>query len=202
MKWYDIAEKLLPPVYQAINDVYAYAKALNDELLEYLAKQDHVSANCFIQTCDLQTIEYWESLLNITLYGPMTLDERRYNILLHLNNRFPYSEPYIRAVLTNLFGEDGFSLKIDTEFNRPYHLIIEFFNTTYDKINQFHDWFFDACPAHIRYDRNHREDAPSELEVYSGVKAALTETVNLSFGNGSIQMYLGENQVDVPFITL
>lgn len=202
MKWYDIADKLLPPVYQAIQDMYAYARALNDELYDYLTKQDRIRNNCFIQTCDLETIEYWENLLGIILYGPMTLDERRQNIFIHLNNRFPYSEPYVRHVLDETVGHDHYDLRIDVGANRPYHLLIDFIDTTDDKIKQFHDWFFFACPAHIRYDRNHLENAPSELEVCMGTTAGITETAQMSFGNGTITMYLGDTQVQIPYITI
>lgn len=202
MKWYDIADKLLPPVYQAIQDMYAYAKALNDELYDYLQKQDIIRANCFIQTCDLETIEYWEQLLGITLYNPMTLDERRQNIFIHLNNRFPYSEPYVRHVLDETVGTGHYDLRIDVGANRPYHLIIDFIDTTDNKIRQFHDWFFFACPAHIRYDRNHLENAPSELNVCMGTTAGITETAQMGFGNGTITMYLGDTQVQIPYITI
>lgn len=200
MKWYDIADILLPPVYREIRDMYEYAKALNAELLEYLSKQTHIRYNCFVQTCDLATIEMWEGLLGITLYGAMTLEERRQNILLHMNNRFPYSEPYIRAVLESLFGITHYTLTIDTANNRPYHLTIEFLDTSHDKIKQFNDWFLNVLPAHIRYDRTHIENSQSEMKIRVGTTGGYVARSSMiaDSSGGTISMYYGPDVVSIP----
>ena len=88
MFWFDIADELLPPVYRAIKDLYAYARTLDTELKESLANMMLVRENFFIQTCDLETIEYWELLLGDELYGEYTIEYSRKQILIDMTNRF------------------------------------------------------------------------------------------------------------------
>jgi uncharacterized protein YmfQ (DUF2313 family) len=192
MYWFDIADELLPPVYQRIKDLYQYAKSLDVELRDALANMVKVRENFFVQTCDLTTLEYWESLLGITLYGFETFEERRQFVLLHLNNRFPTSEPYVRSVLTDLFGDDGYTFEIDPY--DPFIIHIAFLNAPYDAVKRFMNWFIPMCPAHIRYGAGRRDDANGELFISSISPGEYMCSANASLivGNGSI--FLGQTE--------
>ena len=115
MHWYDLPD-LLPPVYRNIKSMFATADAENIELQRFRAFVTRIMDNFFVQTCDVQTIEYWEALLDIKLYGNPTLDERREMILLHLNNSDPITDPFVKQVMHNLFG------KTTTHLNQPMNI--------------------------------------------------------------------------------
>lgn len=165
MRWFDIADELLPPVYRAVKDVYYYAKSLNDEFLEYLSTAERILNNFFIQRCDIQTIEYWEDLLNITLHGSETIGNRRNSILNHLNNINPTTEPYVRSVIERMFPDDEYNLHFYVERGKQFDLDIDIFTTDNASLSEFKDWFNDMCPAHLNYLVSKAMEANVEREM-------------------------------------
>lgn len=202
MKWFDIPDELLPPVFRKIKDMYAYARSLDTELREFLLYAKRILDNFFIQTCDLQTIQYWEELLNIHLYGDETIEERRQNILLYLNNSSPTTEPYVRSVLTRLFGEENYSLYFDLENNRPYDLYIEIKNTDINSINKFMFWFSRMCPAHILANTGHTEEAEAGNLIYTGAQSDYLSTATVSMDSGTETLYLGSDAQTLSYVVV
>lgn len=198
MYWFDIADELLPPVYQAIKDMYEYARTLDTELRQFNLKVGDVRKNFFIQTCDIETLEYWESLLSITLYGWETIEERRQFVLLHLNNRFPTSEPYVRHVLDEMFGAGHYLLELDQ--SDPFVIHISFLNATYEPVKRFMSWFIPMCPAHMLYYSGRKDDANGEVFVSSMLPSEYScyASASLSVGSGSV--FLGQTEyTNVPW---
>lgn len=146
MRWYHIPE-LLPPVYRQVKSMFAVADAEDIELRNYLDLTNHVWENFFIQTCDLETIEYWERLLEIDLYGTETIEERRDQIILYLSNNQPITDPYAKEVLKRMFGDGNWTYEHDPDNNLI--LNIEIRNATDDQQRRFLQWFSRVCPAHI-----------------------------------------------------
>ena len=193
MKWFDIPDELLPPVYRAIKDMYSYARTLDTELREFLVYMKAILDNFFIQTCDLKTIEYWERLLDIVLFGDETIEERRQNILLYLNNQNPTTEPFVRQKLTEIFGEDNYRLWLDVENGHPYDLHIEFYDTPLDNIKRFMLWFNKMCPAHLVLNSEHIEKAESEFEIYLHAESDHWGTATSTFSTGTETLYFGSS---------
>lgn len=200
MYWFDIADELLPPVYRAIKDLYAYARTLDTELKESLANMMLVRENFFIQTCDLETIEYWESLLGIELYGGETIEDRRQMILIFLNNRFPTSEPYVRHVMETLFGAGHYDVQIDP--TDPFQIHLVMLDTTYEAIRRFMQWFIRMCPAHLMYSQQHVENANGEIFVssISPGQYMARATASVVVGTGSI--WLGGTEYSLEMMEL
>lgn len=198
MFWFDIADELLPPVYRAIKDMYAYARSLDTELREALANMIAVRTNFFIQTCDEETLEYWENLLGISSYVSESIEERRQFILMYLNNRFPTSEPYVRYLMTKMFGESNFSLEFDAI--DPLTLQLNLYDTNYDKIRKFLAWFSKMCPAHIRWLYGHVENTQATNYISSGTTSHETVTTSCTVTTGTGTLYLGENSYTVPWL--
>lgn len=195
MKWFDIPDELLPPVYRAIKDMYAYARTLDTELREFLVYMKAILDNFFIQTCDLKTIEYWERLLDIVLFGDETIEERRQNILLYLNNQNPTTEPFVRQKLTEIFGEDNYRLWLDVENGHPYDLHIEFYDTPLDNIKRFMLWFNKMCPAHLVLNAEHIEKAETEFEIYTHAESGFWNDAQISFSTGTEMLYFGSEAI-------
>lgn len=189
MFWFDIADVLLPPVYQAIKDMYAYARTLDTELRESLVNMVLVRTNFFIQTCDEATLESWENLLNINVYPGESTDERREFILLYLNNRFPTTEPYVRDMMNGLFGEANYELEFDSV--NPFNLKIHVYDTNYDKIKKFFSWFGMMCPAHIMWGAYHTENTQAMNYVSAGTTNHYSVSSQCTVTSGSGILYLG-----------
>lgn len=192
MKWFDIPDELLPPVYRRIKDMYAYARSLDTELRDFLVYANQILNNFFIQTCDLETIEYWERLLGIILSGGETIDERRQNILLYLNNSSPTTEPYVRKVLSDTFGEDNYSMSFDVAGGKPFDLNIEIYLSTPEKIKRFMRWMYKMCPAHIQLNAIQIDEVESALFIYCHAESDVSSTATLPLTPGTATVYYGE----------
>lgn len=199
MRWFDIPDELLPPVYQRIKDVYAYARTLDTELREFLLFAKRILDNFFVQTCDLKTIEYWEELLDIHLYGDESIDDRRKNILLYLNNSSPTTEPYVRNILTSLFG-NNYDLHFDVEHNLPYNLNIEIRDTDIESINKFMEWFMRMCPAHILINAEHVETADCEFTVDAAAQSDYSSTAIIEINGDTETLFRGSNPESIRYI--
>lgn len=202
MKWFDIPDELLPPVYRTIKDMYAYARSLDTELRDFIVYLTRILDNFFIQTCDLKTIEYWEELLHIVLYGDETIEERRSNVLLYLNNASPTTEVYVRSVLDRLFGSENYDLYFDLENNKPYDLHIEIRDTDLNSINRFMFWFSRMCPAHILWNAGHVETAKTGNIIYTGAQSDYLSTATVSMGSGTEILYLGSDAQTLSYVVV
>lgn len=189
MVWFDIPDILLPPVYRAIKDMYAYARSLDTELREFIVYMNDIRTNFFIQTCDEDTLKEWENTLGISGYAGESIEDRRKFVMLYLNNRYPTTEPFIRGVMANMFGSENYTLEFD-QFD-PFQLNLHVYDTNYDKIQKFFTWFAKMCPAHIRWANYHTENsqATNYIEAHAESHVTATSSSSLSVGTGVI--YLG-----------
>lgn len=103
MIWYTLTE-LLPPIYRQIKAMFATADAENAELLDLAGDAEAVQSNFFVQTCDAQTLEHYESLLLLVPYDESNIDARRADVLAALNNSTRYTMPYLMERLNDIFG--------------------------------------------------------------------------------------------------
>lgn len=116
MFWYDLRE-LLPPVYRAIKTMYSIAGTENETLKGSLELGSLIKDNFYIQTCDESTLQYYEALLNITIHEGDSLDDRRKNILLTINNQQPYTLPFLKEQLNVIIGEGLWRVSITDGVN-------------------------------------------------------------------------------------
>lgn len=64
----------------------------------------------FIMDATERGVSRWESMLGISPKGTDTLDERKFRILTQLNQELPYTMRKLEQALSNLCGEDGYSI--------------------------------------------------------------------------------------------
>lgn len=198
MFWFDIADVLLPPVYQAIKDMYAYARTLDTELRESLVNMTAVRTNFFIQTCDEQTLQDWENLLGISLYTGETLEERRQFILMYLNNRFPTSEPYIRHVMDMMFGSEHYQLTVgDID---PFSIMMLLTDVPSEKIRKFMAWFSKMLPAHLSLLYGHIENTQATNYISAGTTSHESSLTSATMATGTDVLYLGNDAYTVPWV--
>lgn len=199
MHWYDLTE-LLPPVFRNIKSMFSAAFTENIELLNLKSYLTAIKDNFFIQTCDVQTLQYWESLLGIRINGTETIEQRRQEILLHLANNQAITFLYTKKVLTDIFGEGNFELSYDD--STPYILNIDIFDTPVEDVEKFMLWFEQVCPAHIQWNAIHTETAETEPAIYAGAQSDYDSFASAEVNAGVTMLYLGNQGQEVTWVEL
>lgn len=189
MHWYDLPE-LLPPVYRNVKAMYWTAYAENIELLNLKSLSEKALDNFFVQTCDLPTLEYWEDLLDIKLYGSPTIEERRQMILFRLMRSERITVPYVRTVMRDLFGANNYEF-FEIE---PFVFAVYMYDAAYSDVERFLDWLYKVAPAHVQLDAARSDRMPGELFIssISPGEYLCSAQASLSIGNGSI--FLGQTE--------
>lgn len=197
MRWYDLPD-LLPPVYDGIQSMHETAVTENTELLGLYAIRDAILANFYVQTCDVKTLQYWERLLDIELYGDETIDERRKMILIYLVSNFQITKPYVQEVGEDYFGEGNFTVDYDPD----NHLKVEIrmYYAEWNATKRFIKWFEKVCPAHIEWFAG--PTFPSECEVVGSSNAIVADKMRCtaSCSSGSETLYLGQDAVNADWV--
>lgn len=177
MRWYDL-QSLLPPVYASIMSMYEAAVTENDELKSFNTETEQVFKNFFIQTCDEETIRYWENLLGITPSSDQDLDFRRRVVISFLSTKQAITVGFVRKTMKDLFGEGNYDLRYSPDSNLEVEIAV--FDTTFEKIKTFVSWFNKVCPAHIKWDFSHIERADMQVECFVGVVSESTTVITLT----------------------
>lgn len=188
MRWYNLQD-LLPPVYANIKSMYATAETENTELLNVRLSIRQILENMYIQTCDLETLEYWERTIGIELYGDETEESRRRMVLLYLADNWQITKPYVESVMLELFGEGNFVFEYD--FNNNLVVKIKMFDVTTNAIRRFMNWFQTVCPAHIMWGAYHTENTQATNYVSAGTTNHYSVSSQCTVTTGSDTLYLG-----------
>ena len=197
MRWYDL-QTLLPNVYAGIKSMYATAESENTELLEAKADYTEILDNFFVQTCDVTTLEYWENIVGINLYGDETIESRRQMVLLYLANNWQITQPFVKQKMLELFGVGNYSF----EYHQDNHLIVNVLiqDATTNAIRRFIDWFTKVCPAHIQWLYGHTENTQATNYISCGTTSHETVTTSCTMTTGTGTLYLGGTSYTVPWI--
>lgn len=188
MRWYNLQD-LLPPVYAGIKSMYATAETENTELLNVRLSIRQILENMYIQTCDLETLEYWERTIGIELYGDETEESRRRMVLLYLADNWQITKPYVESVMLELFGEGNFVFEYD--FNNNLVVKIKMFDVTTNAIRRFMNWFQTVCPAHIMWGAYHTENTQATNYISAGTTNHYSVSSQCTITAGSDTLYLG-----------
>lgn len=188
MRWYNLQD-LLPPVYANIKSMYATAETENTELLNVRLSIRQILENMYIQTCDLETLEYWERTIGIELYGDETEESRRRMVLLYLADNWQITKPYVESVMLELFGEGNFVFEYD--FNNNLVVKIKMFDVTTNAIRRFMNWFQTVCPAHIMWGAYHTENTQATNYISAGTTNHYSVSSQCTVTAGSGTLYLG-----------
>lgn len=132
--------------------------------------------NQYIQTCDEPTLALYEKLLGIVPSGTDTLEYRRAVVLNRYAMTVPFTEIFLRQQLDGMFGEDGYTLNIDSS---TCSATLEI--TTYVARARmiFFDLWYGIAPAHIEMDCWENLNTLIDAEQFYG--AAVASVVHNSF---------------------
>ncbi len=99
-----------------LKDIKEYEDILNageTEIELLFNAKNEILKNQFIESSTELGIKRWEKMLDITPKGDLSLDERKFTILVKLNEELPYTIPTLHERLLNLCGStENYSLKI------------------------------------------------------------------------------------------
>lgn len=199
MRWYDLPS-LLPPVYYSIKSMHAVADTENTELLSAKSAMESMLDNFFIQTCDVQTLEYWESLIGIKLYGDETIDGRRSMVMLYLANDWQITKPYVTSIMDRLFGHDHYTFEYSAGNNLSVE--IRMYDVTTNAIRRFIDFFTEVCPAHVEWGTYHTENSQSTNYISACTESHYSVSSECAMSTGSGTLYLGGTAYTVPWVEL
>lgn len=137
----------LPTYFRPILEYVALMQADGYELDKLEANIMQVAANQYIQTCDEQTIAYYENLLGIVYRFGDTLEFRRSRVLQKFNTKVPFSIGFLNAKLTELYGADGYELSVDPV---ACTITIKVTSDRYGAVDLLYDLLWDILPAHLK----------------------------------------------------
>lgn len=108
---------------------------------------EQIYNNFFIQTADEATIAQWENYFGIIVNFGDTLEFRRERILQKFDQTIPYTIFHLRKKMTELFGEDGYTLTVNSAANE---LRVFITSNRYGAVDLLYDLIWAVVPAHLR----------------------------------------------------
>lgn len=105
--------KKLPLFHRNIYEFQQISKATTPELEQLLHKIDFILDNWFIDTSDEYGISRMEKIVGIVSDSNIDLETRRFNLLLKMSEKLPYTDETLEERLTSLCGAGNYSIHRD-----------------------------------------------------------------------------------------
>ena len=160
----------LPEYFRPIIEFREILKAHGYSLDKLDETSEKVKDNNYIATCDEETIAYYEKLLGVTYRFGDTMEYRRARVLV------PFSIEFLRDKLTELYGEDGYEMSVDSAACK---LKIKVTSDRYGAIDLLYDLLWDVVPAHIQILANQQTTnrVPCRLYAAGAVSRVFVQTI-------------------------
>ncbi len=172
----EVLKQQLPRYFRPIIEFGEILKAQGYSLDRFDEASAKVYANNYIATCDEETITYYERLLGIVYRFGDTLEYRRTRVLQKYNTIVPFSIGFLRDKLTELYGEDGYEMSVDSATCK---LKIKVTSDRYGAIDLLYDLLWDVVPAHIQILANQQTTnrVPCRLYAAGAVSRVFVQTI-------------------------
>lgn len=109
-----LVTRFAPDKYSLNSDMLAIYNAQANEIDKIKKKIKTEYLNNFIKTCNIDGIRRWEKIFNILADEIKdSLEFRKARVLNKIIQQPPYTEIYLRIMLSDLFGEDKYTLQVD-----------------------------------------------------------------------------------------
>lgn len=167
---HEVLMKQLPGWFKPVLEYIAIMQGYAAELSRYEGDAEKIGKNFFLQTCDLETIRYWERLLRLSVRYGDTEDFRRERIIQKLSRIAPYTVRHLKDRLTDLFGTD-YTLEVN-----PASCRIKIFVTSdrYGAVDLLYDVINDLVPAHLYVYANQEVSNYIASDHYTGCRMTRT----------------------------
>lgn len=117
----------LPEFLQNIKQFKILANIQEPYVLNFDSQIQKIINNCFINTCDEFGLTKFEKFLNIFPDKSNSIEERRFKVLTKWSTKTPYTLFFLYNYLSQLLGENGFSINIDYK-NLKFELFMDLAN--------------------------------------------------------------------------
>lgn len=136
----------LPLYEREYREIQEIMQADEKELSEIWKLLEDLLNDQFVQTATDKGISRWESILGIEPRNIDTLDERRFKILVKLNEQLPYTLSTVKEQLNMLCGADGYQFILDSN-NYTVTVNLELRNK--NNYHTVYDYLRKAVPANM-----------------------------------------------------
>ena len=169
----------LPTWFKPVLEYIELMKAFGASLDSLNENSENIYYNQYIQTADLSTIKTWEKLFGITVRYGDTIEFRRARLIQKFSQIVPYTYWDLKDRLTALYGEDGYTLEVNSK-----ECWIKIFVTSdrYGAIDLLYDLIWDVVPAHLRIYAN--QEVQNYLISSANVGAVISNTFVQTIGTG------------------
>ena len=168
----------LPHWFKPILEYIAIIKAYGVELADFENAAEKIHANQYIQTCDSETLRYWERLLGLSYNVGDTDEFRRQRILLYLNQKVLYTVWHLKEELQSLYGDD-FSLEVNED---ECWIRIMVTSDIYGAVELLQSLIFRWVPAHLYVYSNQQVSNYVSSDVFDAARFTRTLEQTISIG--------------------
>lgn len=122
-------EYYVPTIYKGVKEIDALIKSENYLFDILVSIVDKEYARMFIQTCDLEGVEKFERILEITADPTIeSLEFRKERLLTRCNSTLPYTTIWLKVYLNAVLGQHNYELNIDYKDNivRLYGYLLDY----------------------------------------------------------------------------
>lgn len=102
----------LPPVIGDAKEMIALLEAENPEFNLLWQELVQFEKDIFVITSEENGLKRWEEILEMPAKPNYTIEDRRFLILLRLNEKIPYTDRYLRSLFDGLIGQDLYVMEI------------------------------------------------------------------------------------------
>ena len=169
----------MPEYFRPIIEFREILKAHGYSLDKLDETSEKVKDNNYIATCDEETIAYYEKLLGIVYRFGDTMEYRRTRVLQKYNTIVPFSIGFLRDKLTELYGEDGYEMSVDSATCK---LKIKVTSDRHGAIDLLYNLLWNIVPVHIQITANQQTTNYVSCHLYVG--GAVSRTMIQTISNG------------------
>lgn len=178
--------KYLPEFMQKFKEMQQITSSENIDLQEIWYEIDKLMNNQFIESCDLYGITLFEKLLDIIPNENISLEVRKFNVLLNWNGDLPYTYKNLIKKLNFVQGKENYV--ITTNFNE-YELNLDLIDTDFSKTDLLKSTIDRWIPCNISVTITNKNYRKSKLELPSIIYVRNQITNVISMRNFDFPQY-------------
>lgn len=154
--------KYLPEFMQKFKEIQQITNNENIDLQIIWYEIDKLMDNQFIESCDLYGITLFEKLLGIVPNENISLEVRKFNVMLNWNGDLPYTYKNLIKKLDFVQGRENYV--IIPNFNK-YELNLDLIDTDFSKTDLLKSTIDRWIPCNISVTINNKNYRESKLEL-------------------------------------
>lgn len=153
---FDVLKALLPSWFQKIAEYPEVMKAYAAALAELEVNIERIKANTFLQTCDEETLSYWEKKLKLYPPDGEPLEQRRRMAISQWSMASRPTIKYLKDELDRLIGAENYEIEVYSYAspNSYYYGIDQYVHIYVKKFNRglydiICNVYYRVAPIHI-----------------------------------------------------